>query len=451
MPFGKKKTKNKEELDSKATFLAKSANNYLDEGKRDKAIDNFLKAAEIYQEIAMEMSKRSAPAAWDLAVEHLVSAAKVFLDKEDLLSAAKVQRRVATIKLGLGEIEAAAEYYNIATKYAVKERKPASKFVLIVAGMYATLEYMLAEYEKAREFLKRVLDMFDTMPVKEFNFYDFLREFFRTQVTTAYSGFQLDPARLEKEGLNATEIEWLSFLDRVRVMFENATCNFHLSPPKNGTGYMEAEEITAILDVTFPVEEIAKRAGSGIEIKSILVEKSNDLTLVRDFPVPAKVPFGGSTNLELTYKSYYPGDNQIGPLTIDMHVGQLALKRKLDGIMFTVQATPADIVVTFEKVTEPIIDKPFTLRIDVTNESRGDATDLDVEVQIPPELPVQVVRGTLHKKFYSLAGGESTSWEILLRVTEEGRFVLLVQVQFKDKDGKEVPPVEKEVPLEIKM
>jgi hypothetical protein len=62
-----------------------------------------------------------------------------------------------------------------------------------------------------------------------------------------------------------------------------------------------------------------------------------------------------------------------------------------------------------------------------------------------------VVRGTLKKKFYSLAGGESTSWEILLRVSEEGRFVLLVQVQFKDKDGKDVPAVLKEVPLEIKM
>ena len=281
--------------------------------------------------------------------------------------------------------------------------------------------------------------------------YDFLREFFRTQVTAPHSGFQFDPARLEKEGLNATEIEWLSFLDRVRVMFETTTCDFHLTPPANGTGYMEAEEITAVLDMAFPVEEIAKRAGSTIEIQSILVEKSNDLTMVKDFPVPAKVPFGGSITLEHTYKSYYPGDNEIGPLTIDMRVGQLALKRKVDGIKFTIQATPADIVITFEKVTEPIIDKPFTLRIDVTNESRGDATDLDIEVQIPAELPVQVVRGTLKKKFYSLAGGESTSWEILLRVSEEGRFVLLVQVQFKDKDGKEVPAVSKEVPLEIKM
>ena len=93
----------------------------------------------------------------------------------------------------------------------------------------------------------------------------------------------------------------------------------------------------------------------------------------------------------------------------------------------------------------------FPLRVEVSNDSRGSANNLEVNIVIPGDEPIQLVRGTLTKKVYSLAAGESTAWDIKLKPSEERTFNLKVLITFNDADGKAIGPIENTVPLEIKI
>lgn len=437
------KDKDKAKLDAKATFLAGKARELRAEGKRTKAIQHHVKAADLFEEIAAVDKD-----AWPFVEENLIATAKLLLEEEDFQPAARAQRRIANIKIVGSDFPAASEYYNVATKYALKGRKVDDALALQLASMHCVLVYLGGEQEKARDFMRKVLGQF--VPDEASPVHAYLRALFKAIVPGKVPAIPFIPDAMARAGMTRHEIDIMDLAARLR-RFEAATVATLELRGKGGDEFMEADDIVATLAVSVPVDDRLALLAAGARVTSIVVEKSNDLAIVSRFPTTADIPFGTAVTLVETFRSYYPGRNEIGPVSLVIAVGPFTIKRKIDPVAFVVSGQPANMVVTFEKLQEPLIGKPFPLRIDITNDGRGNASNIDVEMIIDDESPVQVVRGTMKKRISSLARGESTSWDLMLRPAEEGTFDVTVSITYKDADGRDTGPELHAVPIEIKM
>jgi hypothetical protein len=155
--------------------------------------------------------------------------------------------------------------------------------------------------------------------------------------------------------------------------------------------------------------------------------------------------------LEESFKSYFPGKNEVGPLHLTICLGNYVAKKSIPPVKFEIMGRPANIVVNVEELAEPLIGKSFPLKIEITNESRGDASNLVIELKMPEDESIDIVRGTLKKQFFNLLAGEATAWEIMLRPNEEGTFIITGSISFEDRDGRRIGPQHVEIPLTIKL
>ncbi|MBN2152816.1 MAG: hypothetical protein JW839_15300 [Candidatus Lokiarchaeota archaeon] len=441
--------KDKEEIDSKATYLVEKAHQLLDDGKRNKAMRNLIEAADLYEKIA-RMDAASWQAALKLAMEYLVITARLLVEDESFMSAARVQTRLGKVALMLGNYKDAADYYNVAAKYALKDHKPDPAAVLHASAMYCFLTYLQAEYEKSTEFLKRILGMFDTGKVNSSHIFSILRDFYKPGLGKRIQKINVSDGDLGKEGFSDEEVQAIKTATSARATLDASSFTFTLQPPGGDPGYVAGEEIVSTLDVQMAIDGALESLSKPVSIKDIVVEKSSDLTIIKHFPSPVEVPTSGRVVLNEEFRSYHAGSNEIGPLEVELAIGQVLLKKKVPGKKFTIHGRPVNMVIAFEKLQEPLVGKPFPLRIEITNDSRGDASNVEVEVELPDE-QLQVVRGTLKKKFLALAGGESGSWEVQLVPVQEGKSQVKVMVNYKDSNGKQAEPVLGEESIEVKM
>ncbi len=441
--------RDKEELDSKATFLVEKAKQLLDDGKRNKAMKNLIEAADLYEKIA-RMDAGSWQPALMLVMEYLVTTAQLLVEDENFMSAARVQTRLGSVALMLVDYKSAADYYNVAAKYALKDNKPDPATILHASAMYCLITYLQAEYEKSTDFLKKILGMFDTSKVNTSHVFSVLRDFYKPGLDKKIPKISISDDELGKDGFSGEEIQVIKTAVGARATLDGSTFTFTLQAPRGEPGYIAGEEIVSSLEIQIALDEALKSVSKPLSIKGIIVEKSSDLTIVKNFPAPIDVPASGHVVLHEEFRSYHAGSNEIGPLLVEMCIGAFTLKKDVAGKKFTIHGRPVNMVITCEKLQEPLVGKPFPLRIEVTNDSRGDASSVEVEVELPGE-QLQVVRGTTKKKFLALAGGESGSWEVQVVPAQEGTSRVKVTVNYKDVNGRQAEPVIHEEPIEVKM
>ncbi|MHA1683443.1 MAG: tetratricopeptide repeat protein [Promethearchaeota archaeon] len=437
-----------EELDSKATFLREKADDFFQKGKMIKGIKNLRKSAELYEKIATSMNDKEA---WDLLVKVLVTLGKVFVDMGEYFHAAITQHRLAKIHLILGERDASADYYNVSAKFAIKGGEDEPGFIIHVTTMYCFIMYLKSEYAKAREFLKKILTMFDSESVKSTELYNILKTFFGSLTKRKMGKITIEESLVEHIGLSNEEWTIINHAVRLRKLLDGANVSFKIQEPSTEEGYLEGVPVTSIINMDIGNDDVIESITDAITITGISVEKSNDLAITEKFTIPSSIKFGGSLELKETFKSYYPGSNEIGPVKLELKIGEYLAEVHLDGITFEIHAQAVNIEINIEELGEPMIGKSFPLRIEVMNKSKGDANDLKIEITMPEDESIDMVRGTLMKKIFSLAAGESTYWEIMLRPNEEGTHELKAGIVFKDSERNTIGPVEKTIPLEIKL
>nr|MDO8114800.1 hypothetical protein [Candidatus Sigynarchaeota archaeon] len=440
--------KTKDELDSKATFLVEKGKQQLEDGKKNKAMRNFVDAADLFEEIAVNFGDN---AAWKLVTENLVLTAKLLLDDQQYMSAARIQKRLGNVALIVKDYTSAGDYYNVAAKYALKDEKPDPVVILHVSAIYCFITYLQAEHEKSRDFLKKILGMFDSSKVSGTHVYSILKDFFNVSLDKKMPKISIKEQDLEKEGFTREEIWIIKVAISIRAMLDDSSFSFAIDKPTKEPGHVAGEDITSRLDMKLVGDAFLRSMTTSVQAKTIIVEKSNDLTVVEDFAVPATIKLGDGIVLKETFKSYHAGNNEVGPLFVDLVVGDFLAKKRIEGSKFMIHGRPVVMVITIEKLQEPLVGKPFPLRIEILNESRGDASNLEVEVKLPTEPELQLVRGTLTKKFYALRGGEQGSWELQVVPIAEGQYPLMVILNYKDANGKQAEPVVKEEMIEVKM
>ncbi len=441
--------KNKEEIDSKATFLVEKAKQFLDDGRRNKAMKNLIEAADLYEKIA-RMDAGSWEPALKLVMEYLITTARLLVENEAFMSAARMQLRLGSVALMLKDYQNAADYYNVAAKYALKDNKPDPVAVLHASALYCFITYLHAEYEKSTDFLKRILGMFDSGKVSTSYIFSILRDFYKPGLDKKIPKITISDGELDKEGFSSEEIQVIKIAAGARATLDASTFTFSIEEPKQDPGYVAGEGMVSTLEIQLALDEGLKSVSKVVTLKNVIVEKSSDLTIIKNFPVPTDIPVSGRLVIHEEFRSYHAGANELGPLQVEIAIGAFTLKMNVAGRKFTIHGRPVNMIITCEKLQEPLVGKPFPLKIEINNDSRGDASSVEVEVEMPGE-QLQIVRGTLKKKFLALAGGESGAWEIQIVPAQEGTSPLKVTVNYKDANGRQAEPVVHEESIEVKM
>jgi hypothetical protein len=114
----------------------------------------------------------------------------------------------------------------------------------------------------------------------------------------------------------------------------------------------------------------------------------------------------------------------------------------------TIVSPPPSLEISMKNLRPPLIDKSFPMEFLIENKSEGDALELYIEIEFPEQL--KVMRGTTKKQIYSLASNETINWELSLKPTEAGDYIIKMEIKFKDPDQNLIEET-KSFPFAIKM
>jgi hypothetical protein len=109
---------------------------------------------------------------------------------------------------------------------------------------------------------------------------------------------------------------------------------------------------------------------------------------------------------------------------------------------------PPSLDISIKNLRPPLIDQTFPLEVLIENKSEGEALNLIIEIEFPDQ--VKVMRGTLTKQIYSLKSNENIKWELNLKPTEAGDYIINIKSRFVDPDQK-LFETTKEFPFPIKL
>ncbi|HEY0087942.1 MAG TPA: hypothetical protein VGB37_03810 [Candidatus Lokiarchaeia archaeon] len=104
--------------------------------------------------------------------------------------------------------------------------------------------------------------------------------------------------------------------------------------------------------------------------------------------------------------------------------------------------------VSMKALKPPLIDQTFPMEFLIENKSAGDALELELNANFPEQL--KVIRGTIKKQIYSLNSNDKMTWEISLKPSEPGDYVIKMNISFKDPDQNQIQE-NKEFPFPIKL
>ncbi|MFW9951373.1 MAG: tetratricopeptide repeat protein [Candidatus Thorarchaeota archaeon] len=189
---------------------------------------------------------------------------------------------------------------------------------------------------------------------------------------------------------------------------------------------------------------------NSLQITKFLVNLSDNLTTNKKPDLPILVNSGTPTSLLFAFKPHFQLDNpKIGPITLTMELNTLfSFNFDTEAIIPRLTSPLPTLLVSIKNLRPPLLDQTFPLEILVENRSQGEALDVNLQVQFPEEL--KIMRGTTEKQIYSLRTNEILQWEVNLKPSEVGDYIIKIYIKFKDSDANVIEEV-KEFPFSIKM
>jgi hypothetical protein len=207
---------------------------------------------------------------------------------------------------------------------------------------------------------------------------------------------------------------------------------------------------------TTPVIEVSKHPFYGynfkkLKITNILMSLSENITPQQKPELPITLKPGESYDFMFALKPHFQVDNPfIGPFVITCEFDDkfLIYRKVLEIINPTIVSPPPSLEISMKNLRPPLIDKSFPMEFLIENKSEGDALELYIEIEFPEQL--KVMRGTTKKQIYSLASNETINWELSLKPTEAGDYIIKMEIKFKDPDQNLIEET-KSFPFAIKM
>ena len=215
-------------------------------------------------------------------------------------------------------------------------------------------------------------------------------------------------------------------------------------------------ELHPIIDTTrlqeFKNYKILPHEFTVFNVVDMHIKVGDNLTIKErpELPITLDLSNFKKETLDFVFRSNIPGSSFIGPIVLTMNVDDkfnFTLQSERKNITITSPDAVLGIVLTPEKT--PVINQSFPVQVLISNQSDGNAMEIEVEFEFPEDL--KMMRGTFKKNIYSLSPNEQLHWQILVKAFDVGEFPIKTIVSFKDEDGNLKGPFTAEIPLTINL
>jgi hypothetical protein len=205
-----------------------------------------------------------------------------------------------------------------------------------------------------------------------------------------------------------------------------------------------------------PLLEILKQDFYKYDFKELKINKigitlSDNLTSQKRPELPMFIKANGTKQTNILIKPHFQMENSyIGPISLDFELNEnLIFMYEISQLLKpNLISPPPTLDISIKNLRPPLIDQSFPLEVLIENKSEGEALNLNIEIEFPEQ--IKIMRGTLTKQIYSLRSNENIKWELNLKPTEAGDYVIRIKTRFNDPDQKLIESTT-EFPLPIKL
>jgi len=434
---------NPEKIKEKAKKVLDKAELLYDHKQYDKASSEFAEAGDLYQSIFE----------YKIAEQCYYYAARSFLHNHEYLKGSNAMRNAANCCIMIDNYEKAADYYDISSKYALKDKnKREGEFRSILSACFAYLCWFLkGKQDKGLNYIKKIKSEVDP------------KEFSENRLTRLVKGLTLAIINKDDSVLQELENEFIHFKfrdsetklikDAILMAKTHLLLDFKLKIPQKS---YEHENIISYF-LTFNLERLNELKNDpylnhnfkSFRIIDIGITQSDNLSTKETPNLPIDLN-NLNVELELKTKANFPGKAYIGPIMFTIEIDKrLYFFAKTETVLFEIKSHPADLNITINPLTNPIINQTFPLEIRVYNPSEADVSNINIQFEFPQSL--KLMRGTLQKDIFQLIRNEDFKWNISLKPLEPGIHNIKISFSFTDQDGIKVGPKVLEIPLEINL
>jgi len=425
----------------------KEAEKILDEAERllehekfSKAGKEFRRAGDLFFEIVD----------FKVAEQCFFYAAKAFLSADKLDDAAEVQRSAANACILLTDYKKAEKYYQVAAKYSLRVDK-VYEGILNASFAYLCM-FIQGQQDRGLEYIKQIKQ---NVPFDDF------KENQLVQLVRSLTLSIVDRNREELLNIEQTVSKFkirdpeLNVIQRAIVLARvHLALGFELQFTKTKYITDETIEFKCLVDAT-QLTSINVPSGLDLSVKEIVVKDvgvvlSENLSVKRKPVTPFPLFGNEKKNLDFQLRANYPLEQAFaGPVVLTCAIGNVVFFAKSATQFLVVTSPPARIGIFLKPLGTPLIGKTFPMDITLTNESEGEATNIELDINFPPNL--QLMRGLPKKTVYSIAAHANISFQVMLQPTEAGETPVNVTMTFKDADGNVNGPYTADLPFEIKL
>ena len=213
--------------------------------------------------------------------------------------------------------------------------------------------------------------------------------------------------------------------------------------------------LTINIDAT-PIIQVSKNPFYDYKFKEITISNlslslSDNITAQKKPELPISLKPEENHDFLFALKPQFQLDEPfIGPIIITCEFDNKFIAFREDKEIFkpNIISPPPSLQVSMKNLRPPLIGQTFPMEFLIENKSEGDALELNIEIEFPEQL--KIMRGTIKKQIYSLASNETINWELNLKPTEPGDYIIKMEIKFKDPDQNIIDEA-KEFPFAIKM
>ncbi|TXT62822.1 MAG: Tetratricopeptide domain protein [Promethearchaeota archaeon] len=431
--------------DEKADSDFEKAEQLFDALQYKKAGKYFTSAGENYIEIKDYAS----------AEEAYFKAANSYLQDDRHIDVLDSLRKAADASLHQEKYEYAQTLFNKSLEYLKKLKSSSTRedYYMVLSSLSFLCYFVLGNPDKGLQLLKKIRKM-----VKD----DFFKEnpliHLATNLTIAIRDKK--PVYIEKiiedfKKINLNEIELK--LAKIAILLAEIQSNLTPELIFDQKTYTTRELVGIDVKIDGSIlETIAKNTFYDYPILEFTIseyrmDQSDNLTIQTKPDLPVSLIPGQTLQFQLVLKPHFQVENCfVGPFKLKCKINHSLLCFIEDKGKHSIELTapPTYLDVAIKNLKPPLIDQTFPLEILIENNSDGEASNLEIQIELPETL--QLRRGTTEKQIYSLRSNENIRWEINARPIEAAESEIKVKLKYEDPDQKVVEET-KSFPISIKL
>ncbi|QEE16415.1 hypothetical protein DSAG12_02245 [Promethearchaeum syntrophicum] len=438
-----------EKIREKGEVLLAKAERYMDNHDFKRSAENFLKAGDLFFELEE----------WKISEQCYRFTSKNFSrlgGDRNYHRAAVVQRKAANCCLLLKDISKARDYFDITAKSIMKSDMKNKEEIATENVCFGFMcHFIVGEQEEAIDSIKRFRNLFETDIFTEHILMKLVHNLSNAVLNKneQYIKKIIKNIQLDKYSLAESRLIQQAFL----VTYATLETDFSLNLTENEFERDSIVEVPSQLNIV-KIKEIEKHKKVPSKIDSLSITNiefnlSENVSLKEKPSLPTELEFNKKevNTLPFKFRTNFPGKAHIGPIKLTLEINKLLKFYAVSDIKQLKITSPAAILgINLIPQKTPVINQSFPLQVVVSNNSDGDAMEIDIIFEFPDE-NIRMMRGTLDKKIYALSPNENIKWQILIKASDVGELPIKTIVSFKDGDGNSRGPFEVIFPLMINL